>query len=45
MFNVSTLLLDDALKATTPLIAPLISGVADMSASSSSKGGHIEHLM
>jgi len=37
MFNVSILLLDDALKPATPLIAPLISGVASLSASSSSK--------
>jgi len=37
MFNVSTLLLDDALNPVTPLIAPLISGVAGLSASSSSK--------
>jgi len=37
MFNVSALLLDDALKPATPLIAPLISGVAGLSASSSSK--------
>jgi len=35
-FNVS-LLLDDALKPATPLIAPLLSGVAGLSASSSSK--------
>jgi len=40
MFNVSTLLLDAALKPATPLIAPLVSGVAGLSASSS-----IEHLM
>jgi len=26
MFNVSALLLDDALKLATPLIAPLVSG-------------------
>jgi len=37
MFNVSALLLDDELKPATPLIAPLISGVAGLSASSSSK--------
>jgi len=37
MFNVSTLLLDDTLKPATPLIAPLLSGVAGLSASSSSK--------
>jgi len=37
MFNVCALLLDDALEPTTPLIAPLISGVAVLSASSSSK--------
>jgi len=37
MFNVSTLLLDDALKPATPLIAPLVNGVAGLSASSSSK--------
>jgi len=37
MFNVSTLLLDDALKPATPLIAALVSGVAGLSASSSSK--------
>jgi len=35
--NLSALLLDDALKPATPLIAPLISGVAGLSASSSSK--------
>ena len=35
MFNVSVLLLDDALKPATPLIAPLVSGVAGLSASSS----------
>jgi len=33
MFNVSTLLLDDALKQATPLIAPLVSGVAGLSRS------------
>jgi len=37
IFNVSALLLDDALKPATPLIAPLISGIAGLSASSSSK--------
>jgi len=37
MFNVSALLLDDALKQATPLIAPLVSSVAGLSASSSSK--------
>jgi len=37
MFNVTDLLLDDALKPATPLIAPLVSDVADLSASSSSK--------
>jgi len=35
--NLSALLLDDALKPATPLIAPLISGVAGLSTSSSSK--------
>jgi len=35
MFNMFAL--DDALKPVTPLIAPLISGVAGLSASSSSK--------
>jgi len=43
MFNETALLLDDALKPATPLIAPLISGVVGLSASSSSKD--IEHLM
>jgi len=37
IFNMSVLLLDDALKPATPLIAPLVSGVAGLSASSSSK--------
>jgi len=37
MFNMFALLLDDALKPATLLIAPLISGVAGLSASSSSK--------
>jgi len=37
MFSVSALLLDDALKPATPLIAPLVSGVAGLSASFSSK--------
>jgi len=37
MFNMSALLLDDALKPVTPLIAPLLSGVAGSSASFSSK--------
>jgi len=37
MFNVSTLLLDDALKPATPLITPLVSGVVGLIASSSSK--------
>jgi len=37
MFSVSCLLLDHALKPATPLIAPLISGVAGLSALSSSK--------
>jgi len=37
MFDVSTLLLDDALKPATPLISGVISGVAGLSASSSSK--------
>jgi len=37
MFNVSSLLLDDALKPATPLINGAISGVAGLSASSSSK--------
>jgi len=31
MFNMFALLLDDALKPATPLIAPLVSGVADLS--------------
>jgi len=37
MFNVSSLLLDDALKPATPLTNGAISGVAGLSASSSSK--------
>jgi len=37
MFNISSLQLDDALKRTTPLINGAISGVAGLSASSSSK--------
>jgi len=37
MFNVSTFLLNDALKPATPLTAPLVSGIAGFSASSSSK--------
>jgi len=37
MFNMFALLLDDPLKPETPLIAPLLSGVACLSASSSSK--------
>jgi len=37
MLNVSTLLLHDALKLATPLINDVISGVAGLSASSSSK--------
>jgi len=37
MFNVSTLLLHDALKPATPLINGAISGIASLSASSSSK--------
>jgi len=37
MFNVSTLLLDNAVKPATPLITPLVSGVAGLSALSSSK--------
>jgi len=37
VFNVSSLLLDDALKPATPLIYGVISGVAGLSASSSSK--------
>jgi len=37
MFIVFVLLLDDALKPATPLIAPLVSVVAGLSASSSSK--------
>jgi len=37
MFNVSSLLLDDALKPATPLNAPLVSGVTGLRASSSSK--------
>jgi len=37
MFSVSTLLLDDELKPATPLINCAISGVAGLSASSSSK--------
>ena len=36
-FNVSTLLMDDALKPATPLIVPLVSDVAGLIASSSSK--------
>ena len=36
-FSVSILLVDDALKPATPLIAPLVSGVAGLSASYSSK--------
>jgi len=35
--NMSALLVDDALKPATPLIAPLVSGVAGLSPSSSSK--------
>jgi len=31
MFNMSALLLDDALKPATPLTAPLLSGVAGLS--------------
>jgi len=47
MFNVSSLLLDDALKPATPLIAPLVSGVAGLSAECvvQQRGGYIEHLM
>jgi len=37
MFIMFALLLDDALKPATPLIAPLLSGVAGLSASSSSR--------
>jgi len=37
MFNVSVLLLDDALQPAMPLINGAISGVAGLSASSSSK--------
>ena len=37
MFNVSFLLLNDTLKPATPLINGVISGVAGLSASSSSK--------
>jgi len=37
MFNVSTLLLVDALKPVTPLIMPLVSGIDGFSAPSSSK--------
>jgi len=37
MFDVSSLLLDDALKPATPLSNGAISGVAGLSASSSSK--------
>jgi len=46
MFNVSSLLLDDALKPATPLTSGEISGVAGLSASSSSKVDTFdEHLM
>jgi len=37
VFNVSSLLLDNALKPATPLINGAISGVAGLSASSNSK--------
>jgi len=37
MFDVSSLLLDDALKPATPLTDDVINGVAGLSASSSSK--------
>jgi len=37
MLNVSSLLLDDALKPATPLTNDAISGVAGLSASSNSK--------
>jgi len=37
MLNVSTLLLDDALKPSTPLITPLVSGVAGFSPDSDSE--------
>ena len=39
VFSVSSLLLDDALKLATPLSNGAISGVAGLSASSSSKAG------
>jgi len=45
MFNMFALLLDDALKPETPLIAPLLSGVAGLSASSSSKEDTLNILM
>jgi len=38
MFNMFALLLNDALKPATPLIASLLNGVAG-------QGGYIEHLM
>jgi len=44
MFNVSSLLLDDALKPATPLTNGAISGVVGLSASSS-EGEHTEYLM
>ena len=45
MFSVSTLLLDDALKPATPLIAPLVSGVAGLSATLDiSQGSAATHL-
>jgi len=45
MFNVSALLLDYALKPATPLTYGAISGVAGLSASSSSKVDTLQHLM
>jgi len=41
MFNVFSLLLDDALKPATPLSNGVISGVTGLS----EQGEHIEHLM
>jgi len=46
MFNVSILLLDYELKPATPLIAPLVSGVAmQLECVVQQQGGYIEHMM
>jgi len=45
MFNVSSLLLDDALKPATPLTNGAISGVAGLSASSSSKADTLNIIL